>query len=273
MNKFYLIFLSFILLLIIPSCKKNGTSNNTEELPSLNTTVTNVTENSAQFGSSIYSDGGATITSKGFCYSTSANPTISGNTIRGTGTENMSATVINLTSNTQYFVRAYATNSVRTAYGQQEMFTTLHFLGESYGGGIIFYIDPSGLHGLIRSQYSLSGDSNIVEWGCSGIDIPGTSTSLGSGQENTKKIIKACSTLRIPARICDDLVLNGFDDWFLPSRDEFSKLCHSLLLSTTMHWWTSSQYDKDRAYISGVECYSSFFPKEITVGIWPVRKF
>lgn len=261
---------------IVTSCKKNGTGGNNVRVPTLNTDVTNVTKNSAQFGSWISSDGGASITSKGFCYSTSPNPTTTSNTIAGVGTDNISATVTGLNSSTTYYVKSYAINSAGTGYGEQETFTTLapYSIGESYGGGIIFYIDASGIHGLIRTSSDL-GSTNVVPWGCEGTNIPGISTSIGSGQANTTAIVNACSTPGIAARLCDDLVLNGFNDWFLPSRDEFLELCHTLNIATSRYWWTSSQVNNNNSYISGVDCISGStgLPKHLTEWVWPIRKF
>jgi len=255
------------------SCKKNGAGGgNSVRVPTLNTDVTNVTKNSAQFGSWISSDGGASINSKGFCYSTSPNPTTSNNTIAGVGTDNIYATVTGLNSSTTYYVKSYAINSAGTGYGEQETFTTLapFTIGENYGGGIVFYIDATGLHGLIRTQAEL-GPTYI--WGCKGINIPGTSTSLGTGQANTTAIINNCSTAGIAAKVCDDLVLNGFSDWFLPSKDELDKLCRTL--NNNNRWyWSSSQIDINKATIQGFE-FCGYFDqlKDLPERVWPVRKF
>ena len=94
-------------------------------------------------------------------------------------------------------------------------------IGQSYGGGIIFYIDGTGQHGLIAAS---SDQSSGVNWGCYGILIGGTRTAIGTGQANTTAIINGCSTAGIAARICDDLVLNGYIDWFLPSEDELNQM-------------------------------------------------
>jgi uncharacterized protein (TIGR02145 family) len=85
---------------------------------SLNTTATS--------GGNITSDGGATITARGICWSTTANPTIalSTKTNNGTGTGVFTSNITGLIENTLYYVRAYATNSAGTAYGTQVSFTT-----------------------------------------------------------------------------------------------------------------------------------------------------
>ena len=96
----------------------------------------------------------------------------------------------------------------------------LYTIGQSYGGGIIFYIDGSGQHGLICAA---TDQSIAAEWGCYGTFI-GTLPAIGTGQANTTLIVYLCSTAGIAARICDALVLNGYSDWFLPSKDELNQM-------------------------------------------------
>jgi len=95
-------------------------------IPTVTTTsITNITITTATGGGNASSDGGGTITDKGVCWSTSINPTIANShTSDGTGTGVFNSNITGLSSNTLYYVRAYATNSVGTAYGNQVSFTT-----------------------------------------------------------------------------------------------------------------------------------------------------
>ena len=87
--------------------------------------VTSITTNTAVCGGNVTSDGGATVTARGVCWSTSPNPTISNSkTTDGTGTGSFTSNITILTENTTYYVRAYATNSNGTAYGEEKRFTT-----------------------------------------------------------------------------------------------------------------------------------------------------
>ena len=90
--------------------------------------VSNITPNSAICGGNVTSDGGATITARGICWSSSnQNPTISNHiTSDGTGTGSFTSNITGLTSGKTYYARAYATNSVGTSYGEQKTFTTLN---------------------------------------------------------------------------------------------------------------------------------------------------
>ena len=88
--------------------------------------VSNITTTSAICGGNVTSDGDSMVTSRGVCWSTSQNPTVSGNhTSDGNGTGSFTSYITGLLTNTTYYVRAYATNSIGTAYGEQLSFTTV----------------------------------------------------------------------------------------------------------------------------------------------------
>ncbi|MEI7727887.1 MAG: FISUMP domain-containing protein, partial [Bacteroidota bacterium] len=88
--------------------------------------ATNITETTATSGGNVSSDGGATVTARGVCWNTTPNPTLANShTSDGAGTGVFVSNLTGLTANTPYFVRAYATNSVGTAYGNEQTFATL----------------------------------------------------------------------------------------------------------------------------------------------------
>jgi hypothetical protein len=93
--------------------------------PTITTTspVTNITSITATAGGNVTSDGGTTVTERGTCYSTAANPTTPC-TSDGTGTGSFTSSLTGLTPSTPYHVRAYATNAEGTAYGSDVSFTT-----------------------------------------------------------------------------------------------------------------------------------------------------
>ena len=89
------------------------------------TQPTNVSYTSATVGGNVTSDGGASVTERGICYSTSANPTTSNTKIaNGTGTGSFSCNLTDLQDGTTYYIRAYAINEKGTAYGKEVSFTT-----------------------------------------------------------------------------------------------------------------------------------------------------
>ena len=91
--------------------------------------ISNITINSAVCGGNVTSDGNGTVTARGVCWSTSPNPTINNlydeKTEDGSTTGTFTSNLINLTENTTYYVRAYATNEAGTAYGEEKSFKTL----------------------------------------------------------------------------------------------------------------------------------------------------
>jgi hypothetical protein len=95
-------------------------------LPSVTTNpVSSIESNSATCGGNVLLNGGTTVTARGVCWSTSSNPTTSNSrTIDGSGTGNFTSYIYGLNPGTTYYVRAYATNRVGTAYGENENFTT-----------------------------------------------------------------------------------------------------------------------------------------------------
>ena len=122
----YPIVLFSLLIVIISNCKKKDDDKTPATLPVVSTdTAFNVTQTSAQSGGKIKSDGGASITARGVCWGKNSNPTILDyKTIDGDGAGSFTSSLSGLTNNTIYFIRAYATNSVGTAYGSQLSFTT-----------------------------------------------------------------------------------------------------------------------------------------------------
>ncbi|HPE58586.1 MAG TPA: PKD domain-containing protein, partial [Bacteroidales bacterium] len=100
------------------------------ELPTVQTAaVGEITQTTAQSGGTITDDGGAPVTARGVVWSTTENPTLEineGITYDGAGTGSWVSELAELTLATDYFVRAYATNSIGTAYGEELLFTTLN---------------------------------------------------------------------------------------------------------------------------------------------------
>ena len=102
-------------------CIKNVT------IPIVSTaSLSNLSSTSAACGGNVTSDGGSAVTARGICWSTSQNPTIANSsfTLNGSGNGAFSSTLSGLTPNTTYYYRAYATNGIGTAYGNQISFST-----------------------------------------------------------------------------------------------------------------------------------------------------
>ncbi|MGE0079380.1 MAG: DNA/RNA non-specific endonuclease [Bacteroidales bacterium] len=160
-------------------------------VPTLTTVaVTSIAKTSAVSGGSISFDGGSSITAKGVCWSTTSNPTIADSkTSDGTGAGSFSSTMASLTMNTTYYVRAYATNSEGTAYGNEVSFTTLSDSPDVVDNDNMMLGNPSAAvenivsannYLMVKSQYCLSYNNsklttNWTSWHLYSGDIGSTS--------------------------------------------------------------------------------------------------
>lgn len=148
--------------------------------------------------------------------------------------------------------------------------------GATYQGGIIFNINISSGWGYIVAPDDL-GD---FTWGCFPNKITNTYIDFANGATNTYNIYRNCGQANFAARACFELVLNGYDDWFLPSPGEFSAVHTNLFLQgkgnfSATPYWTSHE-DSDRL----AQCFqfhnslsSEFCEKNQSLRVRPMRQF
>ena len=231
-------------------------------IPIVNTkTVSNISYFTSVCGGNITNDCGAPVTARGVCWSTTGKPTLADNyTTDGTGTGTFVSNITALKPNTLYNVRAYATNFMGTAYGLNQYVITLNFIpGHPYEGGIIGYIlnasDQDYVAGQIRGIIVPPTDqSKGIQWyNGSSIKTNATATWVGAGKQNTEAIVAIQGAGSYAAQLCNDLVLNGYSDWYLPSKDELPKILKnsdSIGGFSYDNYWTSTEtsYNSNKVY-------------------------
>jgi len=239
----------------------NQISFTTQPAPILNLTtadLTNITQTTATSGGILSSVGTVSITARGVCWSTDNMPNITNNkTNDGAGVGTYSSLITGLISGKTYYIRAYATYDLGTTYGNELIINPT--IGKSFCSGIIFYVDATGQHGLIGAS---NDQASTIEWGCNGTAINGADgTVVGTGSQNTTDILIGCSDNNITdspaARICRNYTGGGYNDWYLPSKDELYLLyLHKTIFVTNIYtnaggfesssnayYWSSSEID------------------------------
>jgi hypothetical protein len=101
--------------------------------------------------------------------------------------------------------------------------STVHYIGESYGGGIIFYVYDNGQHGLIAAVADQSGG---IQWYNGSYTVTNAvRDQVNAGRSNTERIIISQAAGTYAAQICANYQGGGYGDWYLPSFFELNLLC------------------------------------------------
>jgi hypothetical protein len=126
-----------------------------------------------------------------------------------------------------------------------------HFVGERFGGGIVIFVDNTGKHGLIAAPFDQSSEA---KWGYFDEQVGANNKTIGGGKSNTEKVALASKDNQIASRLCNELILGGYDDWFLPSMDELNLMYTNLKISkigklSDALYWSSSETDFNNAWL------------------------
>ena len=142
--------------------------------------------------------------------------------------------------------------------------------------------DPNAVYLTEATAEAIYGDEDpVVGWGCKFVYVGADGEGIGTGASNTSKIVEACRTVGIPARIANDYVLNGYNDWFLPSKDELHLMYTNFLQAgngwygmADKYYWSSTEHSDVSAWGEGFDNGSqNEYGKNITLFVRVIRDF
>lgn len=225
----------------------------------------------------------------GFVYATHTEPTIYDNatsTVASLGTMNFKVQLSGLIRNTQYYIRSYFKIDNKYYYGDEKKIKTVGYFGPA--GGIVAYdkgVLTDGWRYLeisnkdVGRNYATSGFYRFgAVWSTSPASyLAGTSEKMGDGLNNTNFIVSKLSG-ESAAKFCADYSVNGFSDWFLPSKEEAVAIITSLYkggmsLQSGLSTWTSSEIDTQQAFFINSPGSASGYQKIGDNRTYPVRRY
>jgi len=154
-------------------------------------------------------------------------------------------------------------------------------VGDLAEGGIVFYVDETGEHGLVAAMEDMEGS---YQWGCYETSISGADgESIGTGYQNTLDIVSECSETPIAASEALAYESEGYSDWYLPSKDELIEMYNTIgngspegdIGGFGNNWyWSSSVSNTFSAWnVYFNNGYTTSFYKYITIRVRVIRAF
>jgi hypothetical protein len=235
----------------------------------------------------IVSNGGLAILERGFCFSAvNSEPTKDDSFVMVDA--DFEQVVSSLSDNTTYYLRAYARNLQGIAYSNTEVFQTRNYFypGETGpAGGYIFFSKVDTLGGWNFMEAAATDINGLYAWAPQNEITTITATGLGEGQLNTGLIVGLYgNTVTYAAAVCADYTFGGFNDWYLPSRDELNRVYQNLYMQgigalMNESYWTSSEdtnFENNAWIVKMIASGSSnilSFNKQAALRVRPVRRF
>lgn len=134
-------------------------------------------------------------------------------------------------------------------YNGTSWYSTVHFIGESYGGGIVFYVFDNGQHGLISA---IADQSNSSYWFFGGTSSTNAvRDGLEAGKINTQTITNFYNTGLYAAQLCANYQGGNYGDWYMPSKYELNLLYLNkgvVPLISSSYYWSSTESSNNSAF-------------------------
>lgn len=171
-------------------------------------------------------------------------------------------------------------------YNGTAWYSTVHYIGENYGGGIVFYVYDNGQHGLVAAITDQNGGLGIYWFCCTNLNTYAKANGVGAGLKNTCQIGAVQAQLSGPivnaAAVCNEYspTVAGvtYGDWYLPSKHELNLL---YLQKTVVggfansEYWSSSEIGNANAWYqnfgNGYQDY--YFNKGVSFRVRAIRAF
>ncbi len=149
-------------------------------------------------------------------------------------------------------------------------------IGDAHAGGIVFYLSYTG--GLVAAVSDQSASQVWIEGGSTQTtENWNTSTEIGTGSANTDVIIAQSGHTGSAAQVCRDYAGGGYNDWFLPSKDELTLMYgqKGVIGGFAVDlYWSSSESHSHYAWLQNFTDGNQFnYYKNSTYGVRAVRAF
>jgi hypothetical protein len=146
-------------------------------------------------------------------------------------------------------------------------------------GGYVFYDKGSYSNGWRYMEAAPSDQSTGIIWANTFSTTGANGTVLGTGKSNTASIVASLGTGSYAAQLCNDFILNGFSDWFLPSMDELTAIQTNLVnnniggFTTTGWYWSSREVSSTDVTVWQFGYGTSHFPKNYSIYVRAIREY
>lgn len=150
-------------------------------------------------------------------------------------------------------------------------------IGDEIGGGVVFHVSSTDVYIISKDNLTIN-----APWGCQGTSTGASGTAIGTGKQNTLDIVANCSDTNGAAYLCNNLTLNGYSDWYLPSNDEtYQFYVNKSTLEAVSGFenfsggfWTSSEHTSTFAkYIFPSNGSGGNISKQSLLKVRPIRSY